>query len=394
MASAVVYHGIQGIYFERPYPLNTFLFLPSDRFMDFFNDMRYAAQFGPTADMVAYSAFIMAALRAIGIILPDNVAFVALAGTFAATLSLAVWRYATARLDSPVLRLHYVLLLGLLTYPVLFAIDRGNLDMLVFIALAAFFYLHYARASRWSWVFLAAAIAAKYYPATLLVLFLCDRRYRELAFTIGGAILLTLVSAVGLQVASGLSVTRVLSAVATQLGRHDAYARTVDSVQHGHSLWGLLSWVVGTRGASAYSQGMELVGVGPWSRPYLIAALAIFALLAIYVVRVEKVRWKRVAILVIAFTLLPYESHDYTLIFLYFPIVFFLHDANGSPLDVAYAVLLGLLLVPAGYYTFGSTDVTTSVFVYPIAMTALLLIMVVDGLRCRSSAPAVSPASD
>ena len=65
------------------------------------------------------------------------------------------------------MRLQQVAVLVLLSYPVLFVIDRGNLEMVVFIWLAAFFYLYYGRGSRWAWIPLALAIAGKYYWITL-----------------------------------------------------------------------------------------------------------------------------------------------------------------------------------------------------------------------------------
>jgi hypothetical protein len=389
MAAALVYHGVQAVYLHRGYPLNTFLFLPRDRFGDFFNDYRYAQHFSPTKDMVAYSAPVMALLKTATIV-PATAAFVVLVLTFLSTLGIMLWAYATPGLDSPLARIHYTLLLGLFTYPVLFIVDRGNLDMVVFIALAAFFYAYLVRHSRWSWIFLAFAISAKYYPATLAVLFLCDKRYRQFLFTFLGAAALTLGSAAILSITSGRSTIQVLVAVGRQLVRHDVYARTIASVQHGHGYWGILSWIVGSAGVKVHKMGMKLPGIEGWSRPYLFVALVLFVLLTIYTVRYEKCRWKQVALLVAAFLLLPYESHDYTLVFLYFPLILLLHDTRGRRLDLVYGLLLAVPLVPTGYVVFGHTDVTISIFVYPVALTALVALIVAEGL-VQPAAPALPP---
>jgi hypothetical protein len=389
MAAALVYHGVQAVYLQRGYPSNTFLFYPHARFGDFFNDYRYARVFSPKQDMVAYSAPIMALLKAATIV-PATAAFVVLVLAFLSTLGAMLWISATRDLDSSLTRIHYTLLLGVFTYPVLFIVDRGNLDMVVFIALAAFFYAYLVRHSRWSWVFLAFAISTKYYPATLVVLFLCDRRYRQILFTFLGVTALTLGSAVLVSATSGRSAIQVLVAVGRQLVRHDAYARTIASVQHGHGYWGVLSWLVGTAGAKVQKMGMKLTGVDNWSRPYLFVALVLFVLLTIYTVRYEKCRWKQVALLVAAFLLLPYESHDYTLVFLYFPLVLLLHETRGRRLDLVYGLLMAIPLVPTGYVAFGRTDVTISIFVYPVALTVLVALIVGEGLS-RSRAPAPPP---
>lgn len=396
MGASLAYHGVQAFYLQRSYPYSTFLFRPLDHFMDFFNDYRYAGQFGPKHDMMAYSAPVMAVLRAAHV-LPATAVFVALVAVFVAVLCGMVYRYGTRGLDARLERIQYTVLLGLFTYPVLFIIDRGNLDLLVFLALAGFFYLHLVKGSRWSWILLAFAISAKYYPATLLVLFLCDRRYREAVYAVLGAAGFTLLSAISLSVASGRSVAGVLAAVARQLGRHDAYSRTVDSVQHGHSLWGALTWIVGTHGQSTFTQDMAMNGVQGLSRPYLLVALLVFVLIAIYVVWFEKTTWRRVTLLVLGMVLLPYESHDYTLVLLYFPLMMLLYETRGQRSEVVYAVLLAVPLIPVDYYVFGQTDVAVSVFIYPFALVTVGVAIVVDGMALyvrTAHAPELLNATD
>ena len=78
--------------------------------------------------------------------------------------------------------------------------------------------------------------------------------------------------------------------------------------------------------------------------------------------------------------LLPFVSADYTLIQLYFPLVFFLNSPRRSRWDPAYVVLFGLLLIPVDYYypiAYGD-GVSISVVVYPLAMLGLLLVALKD----------------
>lgn len=385
MMTSLLFHGAQAIYLGRGYPYSTFLFRPDDRFMDFFNDVHYALAFGHAHDMVAYSAPVMAFLRLAGQ-MPADVCYILLASTFILVLIALVYRYGTTALDSRLQRVQYTVILGVFTYPTLFILDRGNLDLLVFIALAAFVYYHVMRRWPWSWVFLAVAIAAKYYPAVFLVLLVVERRFRDAVYAIAGAVVLTILSALALGAASGQGVLGSLCAVGRQLARHDAYSQGVASMQHAHSLWGLTRWLLGTLDGSWLVAWRDLPAASSVSRWYLTVALLVFALIVIYLFRVETVTWRRVALLTLAMVLLPYESHDYTLVFLYLPLVLLLLSTRGSRTDVVCAALLAVPLIPLDYYYFGDTDVSVSIIVYPLVLVAAGAVMVFQGLRDRDIA--------
>jgi len=139
-------------------------------------------------------------------------------------------------------------------------------------------------------------------------------------------------------------------------------------VQHGHSLWGLV-WLLDM---------LEQRAVTGWQTTlYAVAAAIIFLALAVHVVLRETERWKRVLLAMLPALLLPYVSADYTLIWLYFPLVFFLNAPRISRWDVSYVALFGLLLVPVDYYYIAG-DVSISAIVYPVAMLALLLLAILD----------------
>jgi hypothetical protein len=78
--------------------------------------------------------------------------------------------------------------------------------------------------------------------------------------------------------------------------------------------------------------------------------------------------------------LLPYVSADYTLIQLYFPLVFFLNARRVSRWDVVYVALFGILLVPVDYY-YILHDISISVIIYPAALVALVLLAILDVQR-------------
>ena len=93
----------------------------------------------------------------------------------------------------------------------------------------------------------------------------------------------------------------------------------------------------------------------------------------------EKERWKQVLLVTVATVLLPFVSADYTLIHLYFPLIFFVNSPRLSRWDTAYVVLFALLLVPVDYYYFsGLHSVSISVAIYPLALAALAVLSVLD----------------
>ena len=119
---------------------------------------------------------------------------------------------------------------------------------------------------------------------------------------------------------------------------------------------------------------------------YEVGAAAIFVGLVVYAVFRETERWKVVLLATVPWLVLPYVSFDYTLIQLYFPLVFFLNSRRVSRWDVAYVALFGLLLMPVDYYYFFPDSnifhyASISVIIYPASLVALVLLAILDVQR-------------
>ncbi len=172
MAAAVIFNYVMAAYLHRAYPYTTFLYQPKDHFKDFYNVYRDARRFKPgVSDNMVYSPLLHLFTDGLTLV-PATVAFVLVVSAFFVSLLAVLWGWLTRPVRSSVARLQLVAVFALLSYPVLFAIDRGNLEMVVFVLLALFFWLHYGRGSRLAWLPLSLAIAAKYYWVTLLVVLL------------------------------------------------------------------------------------------------------------------------------------------------------------------------------------------------------------------------------
>jgi hypothetical protein len=184
--ASIVWHYINAQYWMKGYPSSTFLVVPRWRISDFFDVYRDAQSLGSAGQQnLAYSPVLHLFTKAITA-LPLKLALGLIVAAFLSTLAAVVWTRLTPDLGTALERLPHALVLTFFAYPVLFAVDRGNLEMVVFVLLAAFFYLYFAVHSRWAWLPLALAIAAKYYWATLLVLPLLDKQYRQTVYADAG----------------------------------------------------------------------------------------------------------------------------------------------------------------------------------------------------------------
>ena len=382
--ACVIYHYIAAAYLHLHNPRPTFLFLPEDYFNDWDNLFIFARDFldgipGP------YAYFPFAILSSVGTtLLPMRLGMVLLVALFLFVLAVMLARWAADAEEDVLTRVQQVFIVIVLSYPVLFALDRGNLEMLLFVLIAGFFYFLYVRESPWlAALLLAAAIAFKLYPATLLLLLLAERRYKPLGLTVVLAVARTAVSALAVSALGGFSLAE-LSAMNTS-GKQLYQVSMVDlggGVQHGHTLWGVFRLAMKLRERSPESMQTTL---------YAVASALAFLALAVHTVFRETERWKRVLFSVAPALLLPYVSADYTLIQMYFPLVFFLRSPRKSRRDFAYVVLFALLFIPLDYYylTADPAGISVSVVVYAVALLGLVVLafdreVVLSGLPDRA----------
>lgn len=116
-----------------------------------------------------------------------------------------------------------------------------------------------------------------------------------------------------------------------------------------------------------------------WASAYNALALVLGLLLSAFVVWLEKEAWKRFAVLTFCMLLLPQLSADYTLIHVFLPLMLFLNARSASRLDLVYATLFGVLLIPLDYVVL-IQDVKSSVVLYPLAMVLMIGLIVGERL--------------
>jgi hypothetical protein len=114
---------------------------------------------------------------------------------------------------------------------------------------------------------------------------------------------------------------------------------------------------------------------------YTIGILGIFAIIALYLIFIEKCFWKKVAILTCAMNIFPFSSSDYKLIHLMIPLFLFINSKEQNhEYDVLYTILFGLLMIPKNYRII-SNVVNIGTFIDPLLMSLIILLILYSGLK-------------
>ena len=186
------YHAILGA-IGMDWPWNTFLFLPSDRFNDWHNSVAQAASLNPyyhpePAYVATYFPLTYVLLK-VGVghsaITSISIYFFISIALLILTAGLARTLVHTSHIDSNTHCLKDIVLLViacLISYPVIFALDRGNIDLWIGLLSALFVLTQRTRFDLVGLVSLSIAIALKGYPAVFLLLLVSDRKYRNAIF--------------------------------------------------------------------------------------------------------------------------------------------------------------------------------------------------------------------
>jgi hypothetical protein len=377
-AIAVAYHYVMGYYLGKPFPANTFLFNPLSRFLDFtlvvrqsaaltFNENQQELYGFAGAPFGQFVGYLFSAVRPASLRLPI------LFCSFFIVLVAMVKHYLyglKSKLTSR--QLLAIFAIVSLTYPVLFAVDRGNFDLLVCASLLLFALAYGRRHYRASTVFLALAIAMKPYTAVFILVYVFDKRYRDSLLVIFNALFLTVLS---------LALFKDGLFVETRQYLHELF-RVNEGLSAGTQqaftscLYGLLT--VGVKSIAHFMGAEVYLPAHPAAR-VAYAAIAGLALIyfAVHLWQRPRPLWKVLAVLTILLILLPYGSADYRLTYLFAPMLMYLATDETRRNDLLIVILWGLLLIPKNYYRI-SGDQNIGVVINPLLLTALLVCIVPD----------------
>ena len=380
--AAVAYHYIQAMYLEAGFPRNTFLFLPQDRFNDFFN-LYYQIQ-GQVIN--PWWKYLIAPPLGYLVLYP----FTLLSPYWSLALFLSFFLipflyWNTRKLASPdrIAHLRNVLIFSFLPYPVLFALDRGNVETLSFLLVVLF--ISFYRKQRWGWCifFLSLSIYMKMTPGVFLVLFLADRRFKAILYTLA---LTLFVFGAGIFWFGG-PFWENLNALLTNLKMYQEISVIgPGGLAFGHSLFGLLKMIYQHLAPGGYEDAHNIQTL---STIYSWGAMICFGLISLYLLLKKEVLWKKVTILVFSMNLLPHVSGDYKLLYVFVPLTLFLEEKGFEEDDIVFALIFGLLLVPKAYASLDPSGLNLGVVLNPLIMLAGMLLIMGKGLKGRFASRAM-----
>jgi hypothetical protein len=382
--AATAYHYAQALYDRQAYPKDTFLFLPSVHFSDFYDVVRDGSS--PIPYLQAKSAqypLLLTVGFVFGLVPKAYSSWIYLllfAGTFAALsaafLRLGEWSETAV----------CAFTLVFLSYPFLFTVDRANFEGLTFILVIAFALCFAKKRYLLAAIFLAVASALKLFPIVLVLLFFPEKQYRAMALCILLTGILTLGSL--LTLGGGFQANLRFLLLGSNIAANRLFAAFTSirspMIQRGVSVFTLLKIV---RFETNVMQGIP---TDNFSSVYWLFAGLTGTAMAAYAVFIEKTLWKRAAVLMFAIILLPTISADYKLLFVFVPLFLFLDNPGGtSKWDTLYLLLFGVLLIPKSYYYFQNVfsdaskahDITISVVINILVLITMSLLIIATGTR-------------
>ncbi len=365
-AAALACCFIQPLLHQAGYPFNTWLFRPDKRFSDFFETFICVKPLFRPYAVVGTGNMYFPLCYALIALLPTSDILTAL---FLCLAFFGLVYFASAMAAAKIADGKNALLLVtvlILSYPLQYLIDRGNTEFMVYIAVIGFALCYRSGRKGFAALLLAAAICMKLYPATLIGVFLWKKEYKWL-FVTGLLTALLFLYSWGI---CGFPVH-------TLLGNFHWFNREVTchfrGVAYGHSYFGL--------GRAVY--GLFREPLIDYSRAALIPVVLspiLFLLLLGYLFRKPRLRyWQVLYLLLCCSVMLVHTSFDYTLILLTIPLLFFIAERRAQRFDGLYVLLFVLIMIPMNWYFFPRLHfVQLSVFLRPVAITALTMLIFID----------------
>jgi hypothetical protein len=249
-----------------------------------------------------------------------------------------------------------------MSYPVIFAVDRANFDVVVFFFISLFALFYQRGKFTLATLLLAFPIAMKGYPLVLLILPLLDRRIKDVFLSSALVATLEIASLAlfkdGLVVEFGKMVVSFSSAYSIAFGLGSL-------VRFNSSIYTFLLFIL----KPIYP---FLASNTAFNWGYIATAIVIFGVTAIVMYVKNYPFWRRLLIVTLMMILFPQSSGDYRLLMLYPPMVMFLGLEEPSSFDNIFVVLFGLILIPKAYVNLG-LDVNIGILLNPILLILLLI---------------------
>ena len=363
---SVVKYLVINYLFNPGYPNSTFLYAPHDRFKDFVNMINTCKNFDPY-DLSNFLPSVYFPLA--------NLFFSLFYKLSIQNMTISVIAYVVLCIVLVVILFNkiiksnnkLILITSLvISYPVLFSLERLNLELVVFLLTMGFVYFYNKNQFFLAVFLLSIAISMKLYPVLFLILFIKDKNYKPIYFSAFVCISLSLIS---LFLFNGGLIVNMHKLLFNLTKFNDIYGG-LEGLQHNSTIYGMIKimamavykFIFNFNVYSANIAANEILRF-----PYLIFVFIYFLFVSAYIIFIEKSLWKNVFLLTSLFILLPHVSFDYKLLHMIIPLLLFLNDSHRDKYFLHYVILFSLIMIPNSYFYF-FVDISLAVFIYPCVM--------------------------
>ena len=389
MILALIWHGIQGWVLGRSYPYNTFLYIPSERFSDFTYPVVYTTL--PTPYLSRYADYFPLTYLILRFFIHLNARMVVLGFvlSFSFGIFLVLSKALRPVIDNGPKRLAAAAALMAFSYPFLFCLDRGNLEIILvlFVSLALLLF----KDRRWhtGMASLLPAVCIKFYPILLMTLFIRPRHLLKL---------------VGMVVAFfGIGILCVMTFTGTLLDNwqlwqnnlafyHSAYVVGNGGLAGSASIWNTLKILVFTYLSFVPTEITiaDLPGlIEQLYRTYVVLDLAWIGFIVAYTLLVEREFYRRAILFLLIASMAAPSGGDYKLLFAQIALVVFILLPTRRPRDLTILCCLAFVMVPKrevlltylGRTDSGAADISVAVLINPLLMVVAMVLLMMDGFQ-------------
>lgn len=373
----LLYSFIVNNYFELGYPYNTFLSSKIDCFMDFYNVNYFVHDFNPYSSNknVSYPPFALilaypfslfynyskhGSVSARESVLPV-LSYLILVLSFSYFLLKLI--YQTIKGNGK-LNDYIVTVVLFLTYPVFYLLNCGNYIMITFIFLY-FFVFYYTTNPRKSLFFLSAAIAMKIYPIMFILLFLAKKRYRDILSTV---VMTGCLSLIPMLLFKGSFYLNIINFINNLLFFSHGHVNEIQNMSWSSSLSGIFKIPIMLSNHGTVPFDIKL--------PYLVLVVVLTGIV-IFLLKKENDLCRCVIYLLSLQILIMPVSYDYSLIYLYIPLLLLLNKQKDLEREDFFSItVIAILFIPKSYgILFHDWIWTVSIqsFITPLLLLLLII---------------------
>ncbi len=384
----VIYHYILGNYLKMEDQFTSFLWPARDSFCDFKATLYYIQDFKPY-DGKANFWVVYFPLSYVIMLFPFLFVkgwlngYLFFVSIFLFFLFYANKKYLYCENLNKFQNIQNIFTLSLISYPVLYSLDKGNFDMVLFVLLGLSVFAFRAEKYKTSAVLLAVVNACKPFTLLFLLLFLMKKKYREffLSIVLTGFLIVVGFLFFGFDI---LYQAKVLIDIWQTYKLAYAFSDIKEfGMAFGSSLFMPLKVFL------CRLPEPPVLSTFLFTKIYDALCFLITAATLFFVWK-EKAFWKQLALLTCNFILLPYITYDYKLIFLYIPMWFFISAKEKTKFDLIYIIIFGLLFIPKNIIiNLVQTNpvipkfFSLSIIINPILMLILTILIIYEQLKAK-----------